>query len=158
MVEKPIWIGKESLFRLRKDLCLPKLTIRVHFSDYSFHGAKVTAYRAEMTHDDTLSTVRTYLRLLTPLEIYRTDLKKLFLHLAHPLNWTRDYRQLEFKRPGNLERGNKSLTDLVGRTIMGQEFERLSQGKEEKLQSQWLRREEYDAQEAGPTNPLLYYG
>jgi hypothetical protein len=41
---------------------------------------------------------------------------------------------------------------------MGQEFERLNKGKEEKLKNQWLRKEVYYSGESGPRNPLLYYG
>jgi hypothetical protein len=150
------WKGVIS--RLKSELCLPKLTLRVYLSDYSFHGTKVTAYRAQMTHDQALDVVRTCLRLLTPLIEYRTELKRLFLHLACPLNWTKCYRQREYAAPGYLERRNKFLGDLVGRTIMSQEFERLNEGKEDKPESQWLRKEVYYSEGPGPGNPLLYYG
>ena len=128
----------QTIHRIREQLCLPVLTVRVYMADYLPREEEINpSFRAQMTKEQAMTIFKMYARTLWPLSQLR-GLRRLFVHLAWPFTWTRAGRQRCRHDWEFVQTQIKDAGQRMERFVMGDGYDSSSLGKEELVNSQWL--------------------
>ena len=125
----------ETLEKVKDDLNLPKLTIRVYFAaslpPFEDHGHEIVpSWRRQMTGVQSQAIQTSYLDTISPLKRLR-GLGRFFAHLADPSLWVEGRELVE-------ETGLPALEHEVERVVMGDWYDSSAAGKVEETWSRWL--------------------
>ena len=147
-----------TLDLIRDKLCHPMLTLHIYMPNHHTCGFLVSAYRRELSKDQGVAMLKTYLRILRPFSEW-LDVKRLYLDMGWPWSWTAFGCDNRRDAQYFVQDKNRWTTDQIGETILGKDYERLNQGKDDLIPAQWRAREfaelhesvfEYDSPASDP--------
>lgn len=129
---------QEAIAIVRDHLTLPALTLRVYFADklpYD-HPSSDSPFRETLTKAQAMEIYTSYVRLVQPLQELK-GLRKLFVHVAWPWEWTERGRWRRREQGATVEKEVWDFERRLERMVMGQEYESKKVGKGELGKSQW---------------------
>ena len=128
----------QTIDHVKEKLNLPLLTVRIYMAEYKkSSNSGPRPFHARMTHERRSTLVKTYARIVGPLSKLR-GLKKCFVHIAWPFDWTAAGRRLRYIDPESQRRGVKAIEHKLEQRVLGSDYDSISLGKSELPRSQWL--------------------
>lgn len=125
---------EDTLKAVREYLNLPKLTIRVYFSD---NRPYEEFHRLITTKKERLQIYGSYLRVIQPLGQLK-GLERLFVKVAWSWEWTWEGRLRGREERERLQREMKDAERWIERMVMGEEYDSGRLGKGEMGTMQWM--------------------
>ena len=128
---------QEAIALVRDHLTLSALTLRVYFADIiPFDHPSNASFRDTMTKKQAMEIYVSYMRLLYPLQDLK-GLRKLFVHVAWPWEWTERGRWRTREQRDAVEREVEDAEGRFERMVVGDWYESIRVGKDELGISQW---------------------